>query len=123
MADKARTRVRRMPVRGRSGHTGLRRRVAQSVRVIDVPRGVRITTVMAQRDEDIIPRGMNRPSGWRHPVFGQRAVWVRQRPMRAGWFSDSMDRDHEIAVALDDTLEDSADRIARRGNVRGIPGI
>lgn len=124
LAGKARRRVRRVPVVGRSGHTGLRRRVAAGVRVVNVPNGARVITSMPERDEAIIPRGLDSPRGWRHPVFGNKSVWVRQRPLRSGWFSGTMEDGHdEFRDDLEDMLEDSVDYIASRGNQRGVPGL
>lgn len=124
LADKAKRRVRRLPVRGGAGRTGLRRRVAAGVQVLHTPGGARVVTSMPERDESIIPRGLDRAQGWRHPVFGNRSVWVRQRPMRSGWFSDTMaDGQDEYQDDLEDMLQDSVDYIASRGNQRGVPGV
>lgn len=118
LAEKAANRVRRLPIRGSSGrHTGLRQRVAAGVKVVGSRGQVAITTSMVERDEAIIPRGLDRRSGWRHPVFGNRSVWVRQRPFRSGWFTDTMqDGQSDIKDGLEDEIQQSAHRIAEQGH-------
>lgn len=125
LAEKARQKVIRLPIRGTSGkHTGMRARVAAGVRVVEAGNAVRVITTMPEQDEAIIPRGLDRKIGWRHPVFGNRNVWVRQRPYRAGWFVDTFaEGGDDIADGIEDVLEDAADNIAARGNQRGIPMI
>jgi hypothetical protein len=113
-AELARQRVRHLPVRGRSGHTGLRERVAAGVRVVGGLGFWRITTSMPSGQE-IIPKGLDRKQGWTHPVFGHDPT-VRQRPFRSGWFLDTFqDSQDEIASRLDDDLEDAADTVADAG--------
>jgi hypothetical protein len=124
LAERAKQKVRRLPVRGRAGTTGLRQRVAAGVHVVDVVNGSRISTSMAERDESIIPRGLDRKVGWRHPVYGNREVWVQQRPYVSGWFTDTIADGHdEIEHDLDEVLNDAAERIAARGDQRGVPGV
>lgn len=124
LAEKARRKVRVLPVHGHAGHTGLRRRVAAGVRVQDRPNGARVVTSMVERDEAIIPRGLDRAKGWRHPVFGNREIWVRQRPMKTGWFTDTMANGYdEYQDDMERMLEDSVEYIAARGNRRGVPGV
>lgn len=112
-AEEARQRVRRLPTRGR-GHTGLRERVAAGVRVAGASGFYRITTSMPSGQE-IIPRGLDRKSGWTHPVFGHS--WsVRQRPLRSGWFLDSFDDGRrEISEDLEEEMEDAANTVAAAG--------
>lgn len=114
-AEEARGRVRRLAVRGTSGkHTGLRERVAAGLRVTGASGFYRITTSMPSGQE-IIPRGLDRKSGWTHPVFG-RSDTVRQRPYRSGWFLDTFqEAGDEIASQVEDVLEDAADTIAAAG--------
>lgn len=71
---------------------------------------------MADPDEAIIPRGLDRPQGWRHPVFGNKDVWVTQRPLRPGWFTETFANGHdEIENALTDALEWARDTVAAAG--------
>lgn len=117
-AEMAKGRVRSLPVKGR-GTTGLRARVAAGVFVRDIPGGARVHTSMAERDEAIIPRGLDRPQGWRHPVFGNRDVWVRQRPLQPGWFSGTFDDARRPAEDdLEEILERSVQAIAAQGSQR-----
>ncbi|OII61213.1 hypothetical protein BJP40_06715 [Streptomyces sp. CC53] len=122
LARVAQNKVRSLPIAGSSGrHTGLRRRVAAGVRVVDVPEGAHVQTTMAERDEAIIPWGLDSPKGWRHPVFGNREVWVQQRPHVHGWFRGTFeDGEHLIEQSLEDVLERSARRIAAEGRIRPL---
>lgn len=113
-AEEARSRVRRLPVRGNAGHTGLRERVAAGLRVTGSLGFFRITTSMPSGQE-IIPRGLDRKVGWTHPVFGHGPT-VRQRPYRSGWFLDTFQDDQAaMAANLEDELEDAADYVAGAG--------
>jgi hypothetical protein len=113
-AEQAAQRVRRLPVRGNAGHTGLRERVAAGLRVTGSLGFWRITTSMPSGQE-IIPRGLDRTAGWTHPVFGHDPV-VRQRPYRSGWFLDTFqDAQDDMASHLEGVLEDAADFIAASG--------
>jgi hypothetical protein len=74
-----------LPARGRK-HTGLRGRLAAGVRPEVTPSGIRIVAT-AEPGERALPRGMdNGPRGWRHPVYGNRDVWVQQRG--GSWFRE-----------------------------------
>lgn len=113
--QEVKSNARRIPTHG-TKHTGLRRRVAAGVfmhtRTSRNP-GVVIGTRMADPSEAIIPRGMDRQSGWRHPVFGNREVWVDQRT-GGSWFSGPLARKRDSMVrAIHDEMEDLADRIER----------
>jgi hypothetical protein len=123
LAAQARRRVRKLPVRGRAGSTGLRKRVAAGVKVVNREGQVRVVTTMPSRDEAIIPRGLDRAAGWRHPVYGNRSNWVVQRPSKPGWFTDTFrDGRDPIKNSLEDEMDQSARRIGRAGNQRGRPG-
>jgi hypothetical protein len=119
LVEEAKTRVRTMRVRGHAGSTGLRARVARGVDSETTRSGatttVRVTTSMNQPNEAIIPRGLDRPQGWRHPVFGNRDVWVTQRGS-GSWFTDTF-QDGRVPIqdALTDVLEDARDTVARSG--------
>jgi hypothetical protein len=115
LAGEAASKVRVLQIRGRSGkHTGLRQRVAAGVHVTGAGGLYRIGTSMP-KGQEIIPRGLDRASGWTHPVFG--SSWtVRQTPVRTGWFTGTIsDGEPSITRALEDNLEDSAGRIAAAG--------
>lgn len=119
LAQKARDKVVSLPTPSNSGHTGLRARVAAGVAVaVGGGPGVRITTSMADPDERVIPRGLdNGPKGWRHPVFGNRAVWVQQPGY--SWFLETMqDSQDDFEGALTDVIEDMANDVADAGGIR-----
>lgn len=52
---------------------------------------MRVTTKnsLLPPEQRALPRLMNR-GRWRHPVFGNRDVWVEQRPGNRGWFTDTL---------------------------------
>jgi hypothetical protein len=105
----------RLPAKGRK-HTGLRGRIAAGVGARPTPGGIRITTSMPSHDEAIIPRGMDRTMGWRHPVYGNQNVWVRQRGY--SWFRETVaDNRRDYEDALTDVLESSAHNIADAGGI------
>ncbi|HEX4812252.1 MAG TPA: hypothetical protein VFV66_05815 [Nonomuraea sp.] len=56
----------------------------------------------------------NRSSGWRHPVYGNREVWVQQHG-KTKWFDHAFEgqRDH-YKQAVESALSDMAERIASR---------
>ncbi|MFD4474706.1 hypothetical protein ACFWPU_01115 [Streptomyces sp. NPDC058471] len=102
---------------GPAGHTGLRARVAAGV---GVRKGIstknnayfRIYTSMANTAESPIPRGLDSPKGWRHPLFGNRNHWFQSRPTRTGWFTDTIaDGADNIERAIANALDRAADTI------------
>ena len=89
---------------GPAGHTGLRGRVSSGVghrKGLSTKNTAyfRIYTSMADQSQAPIPRGLDSPKGWRHPLFGNKNYWYQSRPTRPGWFTD--------------TVADSADSIER----------
>ena len=95
---RAKTEARAMPSGGKTGGTSahphkakqLRRAVARGVRARASTggrygAGMRIITAMPLPKQAILPRGLDTPTGWEHPVFGkadQRVIqpggsWVR----------------------------------------------
>lgn len=99
-----------LPARG-TKHTGLRGRLAAGVRAQTNGQHVRITSSMADPSEAALPRGMdNGTRGWRHPVFGNRNVWVQQRG--GSWFRGPIAGNHDqVERRLNDVLEEAARRI------------
>lgn len=58
-------------------------------------------------------RRLNRPAGWRHPVFGDREVWVHQTG-KPEWFETPLRAHREqYRAAIRKAMEDMAERIAR----------
>lgn len=88
IAKQAKANVRALPSRGRS--SGLRRRVARTVRVTARSSGAGVG-VRIWADPKRMPGGQgNLPrhldtGRWRHPVFGDRDTWVTQT-VPPGWF-------------------------------------
>jgi len=59
------------------------------------------------------PKRLNRAGGWRHPVFGNREVWVHQIG-KPGWFDDPLQaRKAQYRAAAAKVVRDTADRIQR----------
>lgn len=60
------------------------------------------------------PKRTNRASGWRHPVYGNRDVWVHQRG-KLEWFDRSFrGREGLYKQAVEQAMENMARRIASR---------
>lgn len=115
LRDVARKKVLAQPTPQNAGHTGMRAEIARGVRVRRVAPGtIRLTTQMSESDEAMLPRGTDMPrKGWRHPVFGNRDVWVRQHGPYS-WFIDTMqDGEDNIRERLELVLERAAERIDR----------
>ena len=118
VVNRAQAAVMRVDVQGGpAGHTGLRGRVSAGV---GVRKGVstkstayfRIYTSMAEQSESPIPRGLDSPKGWRHPLFGNKNHWYQSRPTKPGWFTDTIsDGADSIERAIADAL-DRAERLA-----------
>lgn len=112
----AQSRVQSIPTYGHE-HTGLRRRVARGVKVLASPAAevpyLRVVTSMPAADEAIIPRGLDRQEGWRHPVFGNRDHWVTQHT-GGSWFREAIaDHRDDFERGLTDALEWAADYVDR----------
>lgn len=107
------------PTQG-AGHTGMRGRVARGVRTVaspaaDVPY-IRIITSMPESDEAVIPRGLDRQEGWRHPVFGNMDVWVDQHT-GGSWFREAIaDHQEEFQRGQVEALEWAAEFVDEAGD-------
>ncbi|GAA4676893.1 hypothetical protein GCM10023347_34070 [Streptomyces chumphonensis] len=56
----------------------------------------------------------NRASGWRHPVFGNREVWVQQHG-KIGWFDRAFEgQRNEYKAAVEAALTEMAERVVAR---------
>jgi hypothetical protein len=119
MAAEARAKVRVVQVRGGpAGRTGLRRRIAKSLKTAHQGSTSEVFTAMRESDERNLPLGMDRPQGWAHPLFGDKRFWYRERPVKPGWFTDTFDdADDRIPDRMMEVLNDSLDRIDRAGGV------
>lgn len=116
LADVARGRVLGLPTPRNAGHTGLRAKVAAGVHVDRRSTGsVRVQTSMPTRSEGIIPRGLDRPKGWRHPLFGDKDHWYSNPGY--DWFLSTFSNSEKLIERdLDKVLERAADRIDRAGS-------
>lgn len=89
LAAVARSRVLEEPTFGVK-QRGFRAELSAGVGVEDIPGGARITTSMPESNEKNLPQETDDPGhGWRHPVFGNRKVWVQEN-FTFSWFQDSV---------------------------------
>lgn len=118
LMDVARSRVMSDGVQGggTGGHTGMRARIAEGLgsrtgwAVSRNAPFLRVYTSMREQDEAIIPRGMDSPKGWRHPLFGNKDRWYMSLPIRGGWFSDTFFPESQRMV--ESNMHDSLERAA-----------
>ncbi len=102
-------------VRARKGGYGLRAAVAQGIKgkVSYTGRklGARITvdTSHLPPSQRTLPKHLDNPRGWRHPVWGNRSVWVRQ--VGEPYFSEPIER--HIAKVRRDIRADVDDMLRR----------
>lgn len=118
LIQRAKARVRAIPTHGLK-HTGLRAKVAAGVGLrvaLGRNAGVRVTTSMPRADMAAIPRGLDSPRGWRHPVYGNQDNWVRQHSIVPGWFTETMASGApEIRDDIEQTIDNAAQHIADQG--------
>jgi hypothetical protein len=114
LGDRARLRVVLEPTYSNK-HSGLRARVAKGVGLQELTDGWRVTTSMDAPSEAAIPRGMDQ-HGWRHPVFGNKDVWVVEGMTDFSWFMDTMQEGEDVVGnGLEQELENAAERIDNAG--------
>lgn len=119
--DQAEIDVESMPIKGVGKQTGLRDNVARHVskNVDGVAEDFTVSVdanLPGNEGEQIIPLGLDRLTGWRHPVFGKRNTWVQQIPLSHEWFTDQFEgRDEEVSSAIEGVLEDAANRVDDAG--------
>lgn len=93
--------------------TGLRRTVAAATGLRVRARGVTIECNSSRMpaDQRNLPRALDSPRGWRHPVYGNREVWAHQ--MGGPWFYKTL-LGHAPAFrkAISDAMDDIAARIS-----------
>lgn len=117
--NQAKRNVLAIPTHGPK-HTGLRAKVAKGVKTVAAPASgtagyIRVETTMPKADMAIIPRGMDRSAGWRHPVYGNRANWVTQHT-GGSWFRDALSHAQKpIEDALTRVLEEGARTVGEAG--------
>jgi hypothetical protein len=114
LSRQAAEEVMRIPV-FTSKHSGLRTRVAKGVGTKMTKTGVQITTSMNDKDEINIPAYLDINRGWRHPVFGNRHVWVEQET-GGNWFRETIASGQPmIQRRMEEIFEDAARAIGRAG--------
>lgn len=117
LAARAQAAVMRIPTTG-AKHSGLRARVAKGVGTKITASGVDITTSMNDRDETNLPAYLDSQAGWRHPVYGDRDVWVRQ-DTGGSWFRATIESGQDdVQDRLSDVMDDAARTISRAGTGR-----
>lgn len=113
LAEVARGRVLGLPTPANAGHTGLRAKVAAGVHVERQGNGgVRVQTSMPTRSEGIIPRGLDRAKGWRHPLFGDKNHWF-SNPGYDWFISTFSNAEDKIEKDLTSVLERAANTVDR----------
>lgn len=62
-------------------HAGLRATIASATKLQITAKGVRFVVQSSKlpADQQSLPRHLDSEKGWRHPVFGDRDVWVHQQ--------------------------------------------
>ena len=102
---------------------GLRESVARGVRLSNVKKGrnsgivIRSSGTYLPPDQKKLPRAMNRGK-WRHPVFGDRSVWVEQTATPVGWFDNTGKKAQpglvrEITKAVDESVRELPSKVRR----------
>lgn len=108
----------RKPGRWGRRSTGLRARVSGAVGISQTRKGVRIR-VSAQRVGDYgntLPRYLDgslpKSKNWRHPLFGNREIWVTQHG--SPWFFNTIDRHRaSFRKAVFDVMEQTKQDLSR----------
>lgn len=108
-----RTRTPRSAAAAAAREHGLRRSVAAATSLSITARGIRIVVSGAKLppQQRSLPRHMDSPKGWRHPVFG-RDVWVHEQ---AGpWFASTIGRRAPVfRTAVLKAMDAVSDELAR----------
>jgi hypothetical protein len=120
-ADEAKSSIKSMSSTGvRRGGLSLRGEVARRVVVEtrlsgrSVGARVRAKKTPRVRGFDSAPKKLNRPGGWRHPWFGERAWWFPQMG-KPDWFDGPMRAGKSrYRKGVLDAMENTAREIARR---------
>jgi hypothetical protein len=97
---EAKSSIMGMSTAGMSSSPNLRKAVAQKVtvqaRLSGKSTGVRLRARKTPNVRGFVnaPKRLNRRTGWRHPVRGNRDIWVAQMG-KPEWFDDPVRRDHD----------------------------
>ncbi len=99
--------VRAAAARAFKRSTHLRDVIAAATKLQITAKGVRIIVNSSQLPESqqTLPRRLDSPKGWRHPVFGNREYWVDQKG--GPWFAETIKKKapafrSAIVKAMDD---------------------
>ncbi|MFF5759679.1 hypothetical protein ACFY7A_30125 [Streptomyces longwoodensis] len=119
-ADEAKSSIMAMSSAGLPTAPALRASVARKIRP-EVKLGGRWSgaRVKAFKTKNVrgfpnAPKRLNRAGGWRHPVYGNREVWVHQHG-KTGWFDHAFEgRQSNYKEAVEAAMEDMARRLAAR---------
>lgn len=102
----ARASLEKAQERARRRGAGLRESVAAATKLQITAKGVRFVVSSAQLPEgqQSLPRHLDSAKGWRHPVFGNREVWVAERG--GPWFAETLKkRAPEFRATIVDAME------------------
>lgn len=111
-AESSRTEKARQRALKRGG--GLREAAARTVRIQITTRGIRIISdsKAMPANQRTLPKRLDSPKGWRHPVFGNRQVWVTERGKP--WFGATIQQHApEFRAAVVDAMDLTRDAIEK----------
>lgn len=91
---------------------GLRRSVANAAKLQIRARGIRfiIDSSTLPESQRTLPRHLDSPKGWRHPVFGNRENWVHQEG-KPYFASTIKKRSNDFRKAILDAMEETKNKI------------
>lgn len=112
-------RVRQVPVpyRRNTRSTGLRQRVARALSLEVKTSGSPRVRFVAKPEkmppgQEKLPRHLDNPKGWRHPVFGNTEMWVAQKG--GSWFWPPIKRKIRLfRQRLDEAVTATVEKIER----------
>jgi len=90
---------------------GLRSEISSATKLQITTKGVRfyVNSQLLPADQQSLPRHLDSPTGWRHPVFGNKSNWVSQKG--GPWFADTIKKRapsfrQAIVKAMDDVAKE-----------------
>ena len=98
--------------------TAIARKIRPEVRITGKFPGAKIKAFKTKniRNFPNAPKRTNRASGWRHPVYGSREVWVQQSG-KVKWFDHAFEGERDTyRRAVQVALADMVNRIASRSD-------
>ncbi|MEU9220137.1 hypothetical protein AB0D47_26770 [Streptomyces sp. NPDC048376] len=106
------------PHAGPALKTSIARKIRPEVRITGKFPGAKIKAFKTKnlRNFPNAPKRTNRASGWRHPVYGNREVWVQQNG-KVGWFDRAFEgQDAYYRRQVQFALAAMVNRIASRSD-------